>query len=274
MIGRAMFRVASPPRRWLVRVWGEPSIHTRQKWWAIWPQLSRLSSSHLRVLDAGCGCGMWSIELAVRRPAWSITGLDQSGECISAAEAVRQRLHLENVEFTRAEFQRFRPAERFDVVLSVASAHYLINQGTGEQLFRTFRTWLKPDGLLCVLVPRRGAEIPSWPLLPPPFEEMRDVVAEGVLPAFCRVSGLKVQTIAGVVGVWGTLAKQLNRAVGKSHALSLLSYPFQLALATVDRVLPMSMRRKRSSHWLLVATRPRPLEEGSAVPPLASTRIV
>src|SRR5438876_904160 len=101
MIGRAKASLEPGLRRWLVRLWGLPDIHVRQKWSAVWPHLASLPTGPLCLLDAGCGDGAWAIELAARRPQWSITGVDRARACIEAADVLRRRLALRNVDFVQ-----------------------------------------------------------------------------------------------------------------------------------------------------------------------------
>jgi SAM-dependent methyltransferase len=254
VIGQATARLEPLSRRWLVRLWGQPSIHTRQHWTAVWPYLAQLPAGPLHVLDAGCGAGAWSLELALRRRAWAITGVDRSEPSLEAAETARRQLAVENAVFVRSDFLDFRPTEQFDVVLSVASAHYLLQNGRGEELFQKFGSWLRPGGLLLLFAPRCRREVPWLRLLPPPFE-LRDVVSADQVRSLCRVGGLEVRTIAPAIGVLGTLAKQISHAVAQSWFLRLATYPAQLVLTVLDPLVVAGHPSGRSSGVVLVAER-------------------
>ena len=144
MIGRATAALWAGPRRWIIRLWGVPDINTRQKWHAAWPHLARLPKHGICLLDAGCGEGTWSLELAARRPEWAVVGVDRELAPTERAERARRSLGLSNLTFARADFLEFRPARPFDAVLSIASAHYLVADGRGAQLFRACSGWLRP----------------------------------------------------------------------------------------------------------------------------------
>ena len=248
MLGQATASLERFPRRSLQRFWGVSDINARQKWRAVWLWLSTLPSNPLRLLDAGCGTGSWSLELAARRRRWTILGLDRQSESLEIAEARRTKLGLNNVSFVEADFMGFRPHERFDVILSVLSAHYLVEAGSGPVLFREFSSWLKPDGLLILLGPRRRAEMPTSRLLPPLVAH--SVFGRDELDSLCRSSGLIPEEIRPIIGRLGTLAKQISK-MGRvdSTLIRTATYPLQLTLDLLDGG---SMKR-RSAAWLVVA---------------------
>lgn len=253
MIGKRTASLESPPRRWLQRVWGCPDIHARQKWMLLWPQLSSLPQGPLRVLDAGCGPGPWTLELAARRPGWSVVGLDRDETLIEAAERSRQRLALDNARFIRSDFLDFAPAEKFDVVLSVSSAHYLVERGHGEDLFTKFRLWLKPGGLLLLFAPRIGHEVPLTSFLPSFF--VRDVFSLDLLQSLCLGSELLVEALVPCIGRPATMAKQLACLTSRMPALKPIAYPFEVGLTHSDS-WRVSNKSRSSSAWLLVARKP------------------
>ena len=254
MLGQATARLQPAPRRWMLRLWGAADIHTRQKWTALWPHLARLPHDGVRLLDAGCGDGRWSLELAERRPGWRITGIDITAADIDAAERARAALGTPNASFARADFMEYSPAERFDVVLAVASTHYLVEMGLGGELFRRMTDWLAPGGRLLMFGPRRRDEVPRLAQLPPPFR-MRDEFSRRTIDALCRESGLDVELLVPSIGPLGTYAKQVSLRAGSSRAMSLVTYPLQVCLTSFDRVEHAGSDGP-SSAWVLVARRP------------------
>lgn len=103
----------------------------------------------LRVLDLGCGTGLFSLALA--EAGHQVLGIDLSGGMLGAAAAkidaasaeVRQRLELRE-----ADLRSFEPDEPFDLVLALTDTFNHITpdelRGMGERLARM----LKPGGLL------------------------------------------------------------------------------------------------------------------------------
>lgn len=251
MIGRAIASLDDSPRGWLRRIWGVADIHARQKWTALWPHLSALPENGIRLLDAGCGVGDWSFELAALRPNWEIVGVDIDPAAIEVADQRRRSLTLPNVSFRESDFLTFDVPERFDVVLSVASAHYLAEKGRGSELFGRFREWLEPDGWLFLVAPRRAQDVRFAPWLARPAGHA--VFRSEELMNLCRQNALVVHSLIGFVGPLAILAKQIHwEAQRRSIRLNRLLYPLQWSLSTLDHRTG-SHEDSRTMMWLLIA---------------------
>lgn len=255
VIGRATAPLHGIVRRVLQSRLGLPSIEVRQKWLAVWPVLAALPPNALRVLDAGCGDGTWTAELAARRPQWQLVGVDRDEAGIHHAAHNAERLGLRNVQFLATDFLTFRPTHRFDAILSVSSAHYLVEQGLGDTLFSAFADWLADGGRLVLYGPRRRADVPMMRGLPEPFS-LRDVLDVGGLATLCEDAGLDIEQCLAVGRRAGTLAKQLARVGESSAAARAALYPLQLGLIGLDQAhAPATAATVRSSALLLVARR-------------------
>lgn len=255
MVGQATAAVESAPRRWLQRVWGLPYIHARQDWSVVWPALAAMPHEGTRLLDAGCGRGRWSLELAARRPGWRIVGLDRDAAALRIAEEARRKLGLSNLSFVQADFADFRAPPAFDVVLSVCSAHYLAAAGGGDDLFQCFATALRPGGRLVLYAPRAADEVPWLPFLPRPV--WHDIFTAPQLRALCTVNGFRVSRLEGELGRAGTIVKQIDILAGgrwRRAALAAGLYGVECALVAWDR---RGHRRPGTGTlmWLLVAQR-------------------
>lgn len=69
----------------------------------------------MRILDAGCGRGRHSLDIAHRHPSSSITGVDFSKANIEYADS--KKGSLGNVSFEVVDLRNHHPSEPFDVVL-------------------------------------------------------------------------------------------------------------------------------------------------------------
>jgi SAM-dependent methyltransferase len=218
-------------------------LHFYQKWRMVWPQLARLPREGVRLLDAGCGDGRWSAEIASRRPGWVIVGVDRSEAQLEKARERGDVLGLSNLSFEQADFADVAPAKPFDVVLSVCATHYESTLVDTEHLFRRMRAWLAPTGRLLLLVPRCVGEAPFVNRLVRP--RWHDLFSRDALVQLCDTSDLTAELIAPCIGRIGTIAKQLDWTGGSAVAV------LARGMAIVDTHVPP--RSDRSLMWLLVA---------------------
>lgn len=252
MIGRSIARTASGPARWLHRIWGLPSIHSRQKWMVVWPLLAKWPQENVTLLDAGCGTGTWSLEIAARRPGWKIVGIDLDGAALQQAEEGRKKLGLDNVRFIETDYLSFRAPGTFDVVISISSIHYAFENGQGHETLSQFQSWLKPQARLILYAQRCSLEAPFTPWK---FERRwYPYFTASQLIEACARQGLCPEHLSARVGCLGAMAKEMHWT--SSAALRLLCYPFTLALIHLDHSLTF-FRHSSSVFWLLVARKPR-----------------
>ena len=118
-----------------------------------------LPSSPARVLDAGCGAGVFSRFLASR--GYNVTAFDASPEMIERAREISSSsapTPIEGggwgvVEFQNSTIENFdSPAESFDAILSLSMLEYVDDD---EAAIEKFHRLLKKDGILIVSVPNR-----------------------------------------------------------------------------------------------------------------------
>lgn len=98
------------------------------------------------VLDAGCGTGQLSAFLALKDRR--VLGIDYSQASLEKGDALKERLHLSNVTFRRANLLDLDlPTERFDYVLCMGVLHHTSDpEGGFANLVRT----LRPGGFIVV----------------------------------------------------------------------------------------------------------------------------
>ncbi len=120
-------RVAHPMTRWGTAV------------------LERLPlNGHERVLDAGCGSGRVTEQLAEQLPFGQVVALDGSPAMVAAA---RERLARfgHRVEYAVADLGSPLPIEPVDAILSTATFHWVPDH---DALFRNLAAVLRPGGRL------------------------------------------------------------------------------------------------------------------------------
>lgn len=255
LLGRSLAKLHPLPRRWVQSLIGLGDTDAREKWALLWPRMRRLPRTGLSVLDAGCGKGIWALEIAARRPAWSVTAIDILQDSVAEAEVSRRTLSLPNVSFHKSDFLDFEGDEEFDLVLSIFSSHYLAAEGRGPALFAQFAKWLKPGGRLFLLAPRRACETPFTPFLP--RKRWWDVYSREEILNLSNGSGLFVEHLSGRTGPIGALGKQVAAMIpdGRWRAARLATYPILFILSWLDGNRARGTL-SRSVSWLLVARKP------------------
>lgn len=93
-----------------------------------------------RVLDAGCGLGRWTAELAASGAR--VTGIDIHAPLLEQARIVCPR-----AEFHAADLLTWTPAEPFDAIYAFATLHWV---HPPDRAARALRAMLKPAGRLAV----------------------------------------------------------------------------------------------------------------------------
>lgn len=90
-------------------------------------RISRLISERgtSRVADFGCGAGRTLLLLARDHPEVRFFGLDSSATAVRACKEGAKRLGLGNVRFSRDSLPAPRTQDRFDLVLCIATLHYV-----------------------------------------------------------------------------------------------------------------------------------------------------
>ena len=74
----------------------------------------------LRVLDVATGGGVPGVPLAIARPQWHVGLVDSNRKKAAFLTQAKIELALANVEVVASRIEDYRPAERFDVVISRA----------------------------------------------------------------------------------------------------------------------------------------------------------
>lgn len=107
-----------------------------------------------RILDLGCGTGNLA-ELFGAYPMENYLGLDLSGEAVRQAN----RRNLKNAEFEAADFEDFRPEEKFDFIISTGAIHYAKNPAV---LLKKYSEFLNDGGKFVVSLWRHSNNKAIW----------------------------------------------------------------------------------------------------------------
>ena len=95
-----------------------------------------------RILEVGCGTGVYTALLMKKYPGAALTAVDISGAMIDEA---RRNIHGQGIEFIEADAERAEFSGMFDLVTSNASLHWFSEPGL---VFGRFAKMLSENGEL------------------------------------------------------------------------------------------------------------------------------
>lgn len=109
-----------------------------------------IKDGHNRILDAGCGTGVFSYEMARRLPESEVLGVDLNDEAIAVNNEIAKRAGIDNCRFERADILDLIYEDEFDLVLSIDNLEHIADD---ELACRNIWRALKPGGRLILHVP-------------------------------------------------------------------------------------------------------------------------
>ena len=102
------------------------------------------------ILDAGCGSGVFSYEMAKRHPEAQVLGVDADSGLVERDNEIAARAELYNCKFQEGDVTALGFEEAFDLVVSVDNLEH-VEDDVGAM--RTLLSALRPGGRLVVHVP-------------------------------------------------------------------------------------------------------------------------
>jgi SAM-dependent methyltransferase len=106
--------------------------------------------SYAKILDAGCGNGVFTFELAKAHPEAEVIGIDSEPDLVARANTIAERAGLENCRVEKGDVTRLEFESEFDLVLSVDNLEHVEDDVTA---MRGLLRALRPGGRLVVHVP-------------------------------------------------------------------------------------------------------------------------
>ena len=133
--------------RFYIKVFGVPILGLRIRARRI---LSLAKGNFQRILDAGCGRGIFTFALARKFKEAQIVGIDLDKEQINTNKQIAQETNLTNCDFQVEDIFRLPFKEEFDLILCVDILEHLVDDIEAcRYLFRV----LKPGGKIIVHAP-------------------------------------------------------------------------------------------------------------------------
>lgn len=112
--------------------------------------LPATEGSYQTILDAGCGSGVFSYELAKRHPEAQVTGVELEPDLVGRANEIARRAHLTNCRFQQGDVTKLDFEGDFDLVVSVDNFEHVEDDIAA---MRTLLHALRPGGRLVAHVP-------------------------------------------------------------------------------------------------------------------------
>lgn len=111
-----------------------------------------------RVLDIGCGFGLFSLYFATTRPDLEILGVDQDARRIALARESASKLGLENIDYRVADARTLPSEGSYDAIYMLDLLHHL-PRGDVPGFLAEVRTRLREGGVLIV---KDVEDRPAW----------------------------------------------------------------------------------------------------------------
>ncbi|MDP6183463.1 MAG: class I SAM-dependent methyltransferase [Gammaproteobacteria bacterium] len=216
--------------------------------------LPSLTGTPEKVLDAGCGRGVFSYQLAKRFPKAEIVAVDIDSSQLERNAAIAAKAKLENVSFVENDISRLTFEDEFDLVLSVDNLEHLEDDLQG---LMSIYSALKQNGRLVLHVPgyerrwflfgfRTNFDVPGHFRPGYRLNEITDKVS-GV--------GFTVESAKYTFGWLETVTNNcsyvVTRAEAKNKTIYALLFPLLNAIAWLGR----NSRPKKGAGVLVLATK-------------------
>jgi SAM-dependent methyltransferase len=102
------------------------------------------------ILDAGCGSGVFTFELAKRHPQAQVLGIELEPDLVGRANEIARRAGLTNCRFEQGDVTKLDFEGVFDLVVSVDNFEHVEDDVSA---MRSLLSALRPGGRLVVHVP-------------------------------------------------------------------------------------------------------------------------
>ncbi len=247
MIGRHLScdPALSPVKRWYLRLFGLPKIGLRVRSRHVLAAIDSLTP--MRILDAGCGTGVYAFTLASAHPDATVKAIDIDERRIMRNEAIRARCGFANLSFQHADPARLSGTAPFDLILCVD----VIEQPAEPRAFLTsLLALLADEGTIILHTPLRHSHRSE-----PSDYPRRHTYTEAGLISLLEEAGFDVlcrhRTLSGAIATLARLDRRLRHSI---------LWPLQRILFPL--FLPFALRDKKGGgcqgDGLLVTARRRP----------------
>ncbi|MBS3078618.1 methyltransferase domain-containing protein [Candidatus Pacearchaeota archaeon] len=177
-----------------------------------------IKNGKVNALDAGCGIGLYSFEIA--KNGHSVTGIDLERNKIETARKISNKIGAK-VNFIEGDLTNLKINEKFDLILCSEVIEHIIDD---YRVIENLSKIMNKNARLIITVPRISEK--SWKIDYKKFGHVRPGYREEELKTMLEKYGLKVNKIVLFDSPLATFAFRINeRLYNKKILLGLLFYP-------------------------------------------------
>lgn len=141
-------------RRVYLQLFGTPDLHSHIRWWAVRKILYRWLDTIEKILDIGCGSGMFAFEISnLCKKCRNIVGIDIDGDAITRAKQVADMIHsgikFDFIQYDATKSIPFGVGD-FDLVLLIDVIEHVDDD---KKLLREAIQVVRAGGLILISVP-------------------------------------------------------------------------------------------------------------------------
>lgn len=234
-----------------IRIFGAPICGLRIRLRRVFQVLDFDAAS---ILDAGCGRGVFSYQLAKKYPDANVIGVDIDEQQLIQNTNISKRLNLRNLCFKKADVSDLPFEGEFDLVLSVDNLEHIEDDQAGlNSLFLS----LKPGGTLVLHVPGYERRWLVWK-----FRENFDVPGH-YRPGYIREelcekierTGFNIESSYYTFGWLETIANNLSYLITKAEAKNKIIYALIFPLLNGIAWLGRYAKPEKGAGILILAKR-------------------
>lgn len=186
-----------------------------------------------RILDAGCGIGIYSLLLGKMFVKAKVTGGDIDKYKLQSCKNIAKELKIKNVGFEYLNITQESDKTIYDLVVCIDVLEHIHDY---ELVLKNFSKLLKSGGYLYVHVPQ-----PNQKRIFPSLQDWHhedhahEGIAKNVLENTLKKLGFKTIKSKETFGLFGKLAWELNHiSLSKSFFIAGIIYPLLYIIAKID----------------------------------------
>lgn len=219
-----------PLKQVFCKLFGDTRIGEIVRFSTVLRTLDSQDFSNCSILDAGCGRGIISFDLARRFPYSKIISIDQDAGLIEKARSIKVKLKMRNIDFEAKSIFELNQSQQFDLIICTDVLEH-INDDFGA--IENLSSSLSSGGILIMHVPQKFQKHPfkemEWT-----GHHMREGYTYQELTNLLESVDLRILEVHHTFGIFGALADEMEYTLWRVKPVWLAAYPLLLLFAYID----------------------------------------